>query len=140
MCISFLQNNTLTQILSLTLLGSLMGFLPYNFHPAKIFLGDNGSTIIGFILALLVVSTSSINLTELYFFACLLILSLPILDMSLAIFRRIKNRKNIFAGDRDHYYDKLLKKGFTQKQTVLISFGASSISASIGIGLVIIFS
>lgn len=120
----FLEN-TLGIILSLSLIGVCSGFLLYNTHPAKIFLGDNGSTLLGFLLGILaVLFTSTPSSLEIFLFP-LLVLIVPILDTSLAIYRRVKIHTPLSLGDRDHLYDKLIKKGLSQNQTTFLmcSFG-----------------
>lgn len=136
---SFLQSNIPIMVLSLALVGSLLGFLPYNFHPAKIFLGDCGSTLIGFLLAVSVISLSSSRESWLYFVSSLIVLGLPIVDTSLAILRRIKNKKRLFEGDREHFYDKLLRKGLSQRQTAFISYGIALIYAGTAFSVILIF-
>ena len=123
--------NSLGILVSLGLIGTTLGFSIFNFHPAKIFLGDNGSTLLGFLLGVLAViyCTQPISMTRFLF--PLLILIVPIADTSLAIGRRAVKRKPLFHGDRDHLYDHLVKKGLSQKQTMLIMclFGLAGAAA-----------
>jgi len=127
------QDNLFALILSLTLLGTILGFLPYNFHPARIFLGDGGSTLSGFLLAMLLISVSSQSASLSYFLAAITILGLPFMDPGYAVLRRIKRKRNIFMGDREHFYDKLIKKGFSQRKTALIGYFVSSLFAISGL-------
>lgn len=120
-CVGFLflglQNNNMMLIILAGGLGSaLLGFLPYNFNPAKIFLGDNGSTIIGFLLGVMAIIAS--NFTG--FLIPLLILGIPLIDMGCAILRRLKARKSIFLGDRGHIYDVLLQRNLSQRKVFTI--------------------
>jgi len=104
------------------LLGSSIGFLVSNFPPAKIFMGDCGSTTLGFVIAFLGLdyysagdSRSSRLLVPLLF------AGLPLLDFGLAVLRRLNRRASLFAGDRQHLYDLLLQRGWSQRK-VAISF------------------
>jgi UDP-GlcNAc:undecaprenyl-phosphate GlcNAc-1-phosphate transferase len=133
--VSILQNNPFALLFSLTLLGILLGFLPYNFNPAKIFLGDSGSTLLGLSLAILVISISSQSGSLYYTFGPILILGLPFCDTAYAIMRRIRGGNSIFLGDREHLYDKLMKRGFSQRQTALISYSISIGFVMLGLSL-----
>ena len=104
------------------LLGGILGFLPYNASPASIFMGDCGSTLLGMGLAVLAVEASTESHSLSAFLAPLALLGLPIFDTSLAIGRRILNRRPIFLGDRGHFYDQLVDRGHTPKATVTICY------------------
>ena len=126
-------------LLIATLIGALVGFLPYNFAPAKTFIGDVGSNFLGFMLAIV----SIIGVAKTYTIAVIvlpiLVLALPILDVLWAIVRRIikgKSLKAVFHADNEHVHHKLVKRGFSQKQAVLILYGASTI---FGIFAIILF-
>ena len=117
-----------TSVLALILAGSCLGFLIYNWHPAKIFLGESGSIFIGFMLGILaIISGAKIATT-------LLIMGIPILDVIWVIFRRIINEhKSPFLADRKHLHFRLLDVGMSQTQAVLflyfltMFFGVSSL-------------
>ena len=129
--LGLLQNDLRIVSLASILLGALLGFLPYNFNPARIFLGDNGSTFIGFLLALLAIGSSDHPGSMLIRLSPILVLGLPLFDAAYAILRRLKERRSIFLGDRDHFYDKLRRRGFSQKETALIAY-ALSLAFTIG--------
>jgi UDP-GlcNAc:undecaprenyl-phosphate GlcNAc-1-phosphate transferase len=118
-CIGFFiigitTKNIILISLSTILSAGLIGFLLYNFHPAKIFLGDNGSTLIGFLLAVMaIISTRNASTFKEYLIP-ILILGVPIFDMVIAIIRRLLSRKSIFYGDRGHIYDLLLLRNISQ--------------------------
>ena len=131
-----LQGDTVWAALSLALISVTGSFLIFNFHPARIFLGDNGSNFLGFYLGLLAVKYASNSFVHL--FVPVLILIVPIMDITLAIGRRISRQKPISTGDRNHYYDKLIKRGFSQKQTSLISYFIGILGASAAIFIIII--
>lgn len=103
-------------ILALIFAGSCLGFLVWNFHPAKIFLGEGGSLFIGYILGTLaIISGSKIATT-------LLVMGIPILDVARVIFRRLQKRKSIFVGDSEHLHFRLLESGLGHRQTVLLLY------------------
>jgi len=141
--ISYIYQNIGIGIISLILAGSILGFLRYNFHPAKIFLGDSGSFLLGFLLAFLSIKGFSKGPTLIVILAPILILGLPIIDTLLSMIRRFlkpirlvdypsKNSKfrflflrgiSMFEADKDHIHHRLLKFGFSQKKVVLILYG-----------------
>lgn len=121
-------------IISLMLSGVLIGFLFYNFSPSSIFMGDSGSYFLGFILAYLAVSLTGLS-HWLTFVAPILIIGMPVLDAGYAILRRIKKGVSPFAGDRSHFYDQLIQKGLSVRQTVLICWGFQALIVGLGIAI-----
>ncbi|MCK4525389.1 MAG: undecaprenyl/decaprenyl-phosphate alpha-N-acetylglucosaminyl 1-phosphate transferase, partial [Candidatus Andersenbacteria bacterium] len=114
-------------IISIAVAGAILGFLFFNFHPAKIFMGTSGSMFLGFILAVLAIFSGGKIATA------LLIMGFPILDAVWVIVQRIKAGKSPFRGDDCHLHYKLLKNGWSQRKVVLfiylicLSFGVSAI-------------
>ncbi len=124
--ISFLQHRfgTLEITLTFIMLGSTLGFLVYNFNPAKIFAGECGATFMGFIIAIIsLLGFKGALLTSV--FVPLLILAIPILDTLFAIIRRAIKHKPIYEGDRDHLHHQLLKMNLSQRKTVLVIYAIS---------------
>ena len=118
--------------------GSLIGFLPFNFNPAKTFIGDTGSNFLGFSLAVISIMGVAKTYTAIVIIAPLIVLAFPILDTLWAIVRRIftgKSIKAIVMPDKKHLHHRLMAKGYTQKQAVLILYG---ISATFGMSAVIL--
>ena len=116
-------------ILITALAGAIVGFMPYNFNPAKTFIGDTGSQFLGFALAVISILGTAKTYTLLVLISPLIILALPICDTIFAIVRRIikgRSIKAIFAPDTGHLHHKLMKKGYSQKQAVLILYGISA--------------
>lgn len=110
--------------------GALCGFLPYNFNPAKTFIGDTGSNFLGYCLSIISILGIAKTYTAIVIVAPLMVLALPILDTLSSIVRRAihgKSLKAIIEPDAGHLHHKLLKKGFTQKQAVLILYGITAI-------------
>lgn len=104
---------------ALAFAGASMGFLVWNFYPAKIFLGEGGSLFTGFMLGILaIISGSKIATT-------LLVMGIPILDVARVMLRRVQQQKSIFSGDSEHLHYRLLQSGFHQKQAVLLLYGIS---------------
>ena len=117
-------------LLTTALIGALVGFLPYNFAPAKTFIGDTGSNFLGFMLSVVSIMGIAKTYTAMVIVLPILVLGLPILDVIWAITRRIikgKSIKAIFKADNGHVHHKLVKKGFSQKQAVLILYGISAV-------------
>lgn len=102
--------------LSIILVGACLGFLCWNWHPAKIFLGEGGSLFTGFILgSLAILSGGKIATT-------LLVVGIPMLDVLRVIIRRIQKRNSIFKGDKEHLHFKLIDSGLSQRQAVLLFY------------------
>lgn len=117
-------------VLITALAGALVGFLPFNFSPAKTFIGDTGSNFMGFSLAIISILGVAKTYTALVLIAPIIILGMPIFDTIFAIFRRIikgKSIKAVFKPDKGHLHHKLMAKGYTQKQAVLIMYGITAI-------------
>lgn len=100
-------------MLSLIFAGSCLGFLLFNFHPAKIFLGEGGSLFIGLMLGVLAIISGGKVATA------LLVMAIPILDLARVAYVRIKNKQSVFTGDREHLHFRLLDSGFSHRQAVL---------------------
>jgi len=105
-------------LLGASLVGALVGFLPFNFHPAKIFLGDTGALLLGYVLALLALEGYR-QASVLPFVVPLLALGVPILDTALSVVRRIRKRAGIFSADRQHMHHRLLETEGSQRSAVL---------------------
>lgn len=122
-------------LIGIALMGSCFGFLPYNFNPAKIFMGDTGSTFLGFMLATLSIQGVFKSYAVISFAVPLLILGLPLFDAMFAMLRRILTGKSPMVADRGHLHHRLIDMGFSQKQTVFILY---AISGVLGITAVIL--
>jgi len=122
-------------ILTACIAGACFGFLPYNFNPASIFMGDSGSNFLGFLLACISIEGLFKGYAVISFAVPLLLLALPIFDTSVAILRRIKNKKPVMQPDRGHLHHKLVDMGFSQKQAVLILY---IISAILGLSAIVL--
>ncbi|CAM4276118.1 glycosyltransferase family 4 protein [Paenibacillus tarimensis] len=112
-------------LLSTLLLGGILGFLVFNFHPAKIFMGDSGSLFLGFSLATLSMLGFK-QVTIVSFVTPLLIIGVPLSDTFFAIVRRMVQRKPIFAPDKGHLHHCLRELGYSHRKTVLIIYGIAA--------------
>lgn len=113
-------------IITAALAGSTLGFLPYNFNPAKIFMGDTGSTFLGFSLAVIAIQSAFKTYAAIAITIPLLVLGLPLFDTIFAILRRILSGKSIVKPDRGHIHHRLIDMGLSHKQSVVVMYTASS--------------
>lgn len=109
------------------LAGSLAGFLPYNFYPARIFLGDTGSMLLGFVLATITLMGTYKSETAVIVIAPLLVLGLPIFETLLSMARRLIRGAPILGADDGHTHHRLLSRGYSQRKVVLLLYGVSGI-------------
>ena len=137
LAVALLTGNMPIAITMAALAGACIGFMPYNLHPAKIFMGDTGSTFLGYMLA----TVSIMGLFKFYavisFAVPFLILGLPIFDTANAIIRRVAAGRSPMSPDRGHVHHKLIDMGFNQKQAVAILY---AISATLGLTAVVLTS
>jgi len=122
-------------ILMAALSGACLGFLPYNLNPAKIFMGDTGSTFLGFVLAVVSIQGLFKVAAIISFAVPFLILGLPIFDTCFAILRRVSHGQSPMAPDRGHIHHRLIDMGLTQKQAVAVLY---VISAILGLSAVVL--
>jgi len=141
--VSVAAGNIEVALLAVALAGSLAGFLFYNFNPASVFLGDSGSLLLGYLLAVLSMHASQKGATALVVLMPILALGLPIMDTLLAVLRRLLRELQVvspdpernqyrfflvgsislFRADRDHIHHRLLSLGLTQRRVVLLLYG-----------------
>lgn len=114
-------NQLSMSILAIILAGALLGFLPFNFYPAKIFLGDSGSQVLGFLLAAFAIISGGKLATA------MLILGVPLLDTVWVIIRRLASKQAIYKADKLHIHHRLLTVGLSQKQAVVALYAVASV-------------
>lgn len=125
---AMVMGNTFVVVMGTILLASTLGFLIYNFHPAKIFMGDTGALLLGFMISVFsILGFKSITVYSLVL--PIIILGVPISDTLFAIIRRIVNKKPLSAPDKSHLHHCLLRLGFSHRQTVLIIYAMSAFFA-----------
>lgn len=122
-------------ILTAALAGGALGFLPYNFNPAKIFMGETGSAFLGFTLAVISVQGTLKAYAAIAIAAPIMVLALPLFDTVFAISRRVLKHKPVMQADRGHLHHRLIDRGLTQRQSVAIMY---SISAVLGLCAVVL--
>jgi UDP-GlcNAc:undecaprenyl-phosphate GlcNAc-1-phosphate transferase len=125
MVLCFITGTSTAVMLTAALAGACMGFLPRNFNPAEIFMGDSGSTFLGFVLGVSSILGVFKGYAILALVVSMLCLGLPVFDTIFAMLRRIAKNKPIMEADRGHLHHRLIDRGFTQKQAVLILYGIS---------------
>ena len=122
-------NQSIVAVLCALLAGALLGFLPYNFHPARVFIGTAGVFAVGYALAVLsVLGTAKVALA-------LLVLGVPIIDTFWIIVRRVSSGRSPFSADRGHFHHRLLDLGLSHRQAVLVIYGLCVILALAGLFL-----
>ena len=122
-------------LIAFILAGAMLAFLTYNFNPAKIFMGDSGALFSGFLLATLSI-TGVMQSHSVFMWIPVLVLSVPVVDITFASVRRILKGKSPFVADAEHIHHRLLKAGLSQNKTVLILSGVAVISGIVSVLLV----
>ena len=126
------STNIYIVIMIFTLVAAEVGFLPYNFFPARIYLGDTGALFIGFMIAVFSLSGLK-NATFISVLIPVMILGVPLTDTIYAILRRLLNKQSIAHADKRHLHHRLMQMGLTHRQTVLVIFGISMIFSFIAL-------
>jgi UDP-GlcNAc:undecaprenyl-phosphate GlcNAc-1-phosphate transferase len=133
MALCIISGQSSAIIFTAAIAGACLGFLPRNFNPAEIIMGDTGATFLGYILAVSSIIGVYKNYALLSVALAVLALALPILDTAFTMARRAINGKNIMKPDRGHLHHKLIDMGFSHKQAVLILYILSAIAGVISI-------
>ena len=118
-------------IICLGLVGAVCGFLPFNRYPAKIFMGDAGSMLLGFMVAAMMILFA--EEMPRWWMASIVVFGLPILDTAVALVRRLLNHRPLFVSDRGHIYDQMIDRGIPLKKTVAICYILAGAYAAIGL-------
>jgi len=128
-----ISGGTVGAVMTIALAGAALGFLPRNFSPAEVYMGDTGSTFLGYVLAV----CSCIGVFKSYAILSLLLavlsMALPIFDTSFAMIRRAINHKPIMSPDRGHLHHRLIDSGYTNQQAVMILYALSLGSSLIAV-------
>ncbi len=118
-------------VLALAMLGAALGFLPFNRAPAKIFMGDAGSMLLGLNAAVLLLLFAKQHQIR-WVMGSIMVFGLPLADMSLTLARRWRNQRPLMVGDRSHFYDQLLDRGMPVRKVVAISYVLAAFYAAAG--------
>ena len=124
--ISLVNGRAMIGLVGLALAGAILGFLRFNFNPATIFLGDCGSLFIGFVLSVLALVGAGKSSTAVAVAIPVVSFGLPILETGISVVRRFLSGQPLFAADRHHIHHKLLERGWSQRQVVVILYGVSA--------------
>ncbi|MBA7506220.1 Undecaprenyl-phosphate alpha-N-acetylglucosaminyl 1-phosphate transferase [subsurface metagenome] len=124
-------------VLMLALLGSLTGFLFFNFNPAKIFMGDSGSMFLGFTIASSSVMCSTKSHALVGLALPVLVLGIPIFDTLFSMLRRFLERRSMFAPDRSHFHHRLLDLGLKQRHAVIVIYAVTLLAAGLGMFMMV---
>lgn len=124
---AYIHGTYLTAGAMLALAGGALGFLPFNFYPAKIFMGDGGSLYLGFMISTMSVLGTVKSATVVAMIIPVLILGVPIFDTAFAIFRRLINKRPIMEADKGHLHHRLMRLGYGQRRATLMLYGITAI-------------
>jgi UDP-GlcNAc:undecaprenyl-phosphate GlcNAc-1-phosphate transferase len=109
--------------MSAIVFGACVGFLRHNFYPARIFMGDSGALLLGFVLAALSVQGLLKTAATVALFFPLLVLAVPIVDTTFVVARRLRHGQKVFEGDQAHLHHRFLRRGFSQPQAAVTIWG-----------------
>lgn len=138
--VAFREGQFSIAFIALVLAGAVAGFLPYNFHPAKTFMGDTGSMFLGFILSCISIAGMAKSVTVISLLVPVVILAIPIFDTFFAIVRRVNNGKPIFKPDKEHLHHRLIALGYGHRKSVLIIYGISAFVGLVAVGMTFVTS
>jgi UDP-GlcNAc:undecaprenyl-phosphate GlcNAc-1-phosphate transferase len=133
--VSLFSNTPWVSMMALSLAGAILGFLRFNFNPATIFLGDCGSLFIGFMLSALALQGAQKAPTTIAVAIPVVSFGLPIVETVVSILRRLIAGRPIFTGDREHIHHKLLERGLSHRQVVIVLYAVSAVFALLSLFL-----
>jgi UDP-GlcNAc:undecaprenyl-phosphate GlcNAc-1-phosphate transferase len=133
--VSLFSNSPLVSLMTIALTGAILGFLRFNFNPATIFLGDCGSLFIGFLLSALALHGAQKAPTTIAVAIPVVSFGLPILETSLSVLRRFISGRPMFTADREHIHHKLLQRGLSHRQVVIVLYAVSAFFALLSLFL-----
>jgi len=135
--ISYVKGLDVISLLSIILMGTTIGFLLYNFYPARIYMGDTGSVFLGLMLAIISIEGALKSATLLSILMVIFVFGVPIFDTIIVFFNRWKNHKPLYTADRTHAHHRLLNKGYSIKQAVGLIYIVSLIFSIVSIGILV---
>ena len=131
--VAYIHGQYVPTLAMMAIAGAALGFLPYNFNPAKIFMGDSGSELLGFSIAAVSILGTVKSATMVVVIIPALVLGLPIFDTIMAIFRRLAKHQSIGPADKEHLHHRIMKAGFGQKRAVMILYCISGIMGIVAV-------
>jgi UDP-GlcNAc:undecaprenyl-phosphate GlcNAc-1-phosphate transferase len=135
---AFQEADALMLLSAAAMAGAVLGFLRYNFNPATVFMGDTGSMFLGFVLAVTAIHTHQKSSAAVAIAVPLIALGVPLADTALSIGRRALHGAPIFVADRGHIHHRLLDRGLTHRQAVLVLYGSGSTLAAAALALTLV--
>lgn len=132
-CVAAARGQAFAATLAIALAGSAVGFLPFNFNPAKIFMGDAGAMFLGFAIAVISVEGALKGAATIALAIPMFALGVPIIDTAFAIARRVHNGTPFYQADRDHIHHRLLARGFSHRGAVVLIYLVSGVLASFAV-------
>jgi UDP-GlcNAc:undecaprenyl-phosphate GlcNAc-1-phosphate transferase len=136
--VGFVAGSTLSSLFMAAIAGAVLGFLLFNWHPAKVYMGDSGSYFLGYVLATSsVLGAAQKASTTVSILVPVLAMGVPIFDTLFAMVRRFLERRPVFSPDRGHVHHRLLDMGMTQRRVVLGLYGVSLLLT--GLGMMVAF-
>lgn len=133
--VAYMQGFDGVFVVAMLLACAVTGFLPFNFHPARTFMGDGGSNFLGFVLACLAVIGMVKSTTFLSLLVPVVILAIPISDTLFAIVRRLYNRQPVFLPDKNHLHHRLMALGFSHPRSVMLIYAGSALFGAVAIAI-----
>jgi UDP-GlcNAc:undecaprenyl-phosphate/decaprenyl-phosphate GlcNAc-1-phosphate transferase len=121
-------------VIAISLLGAIIAFVPFNFNPASIFMGDAGSMFLGFVSGLMIILLAEVQAK--WFLAAMVMFALPVLDTTLAFARRWVNRRPLFSADKYHFHHQLVSRGLSVRKAVLLAYGLAIAFVILGAAIV----
>ena len=133
--VAFMWHQPIVALMCVALAGGTLGYLPYNWHPATILMGDTGAYFLGYMIAAITIMGAIKIPAALAIFVPLLVLAVPLFDTVLSPVRRFLNGKPAFQADRDHVHHRLLELGFSVPRVVLLIYTVTAVCSGIAIWL-----
>lgn len=131
--VAYIHGQYVPTLAMMAIAGAALGFLPYNFHPAKIFMGDGGSQLLGFSIAAFSILGTVKSTTIVVVVIPALVLGLPIFDTAFAIVRRMWKHQSIGTADKEHLHHRIMRAGFGQRRAVMLMYCISGIMGIVAV-------
>ena len=131
--VAYIHGQYLTTLGMMVVAGAALGFLPYNFHPAKTFMGDSGSELLGYAIAAFSILGTVKSATMVVVIIPAIVLGLPIFDTVLAIVRRLARRQSIGTADKEHFHHRIMRAGYGQRRSVMLMYCISGIMGIVAV-------
>ncbi|MDO4745368.1 MAG: MraY family glycosyltransferase [Bacillota bacterium] len=131
--VAYIHGQYTTTFAMMVVAGAALGFLPFNFHPAKTFMGDSGSQLLGFSIAAFSIMGAVKSTTIVVVIIPALVLGLPIFDTLMAIVRRTMRRQSFATADKEHFHHRIMRAGYGQKRSVMLMYCVSAIMGIVAV-------